>query len=224
MSNGILISLTTPPLKLGDTAEYALGLLMECHLRHLPVVDTEGILQGVVSEDQLLDADGPEDTIATILTTRNIQPVSGKLDAHVFDLTRVMVEHGLSALPITDEWGHYQGLVRRHDIFEQFARMLSTHESGAILALEVAARDHSLARLIYVIEQNNVRVLSVATETADEGSNMIRVTLKMNVTDTTRVRHIIEHEGYRIVASFNAEDNDEELQDRIQEFMRYLEV
>jgi hypothetical protein len=36
------------------------------------------------------------------------------------------------------------------------------------------------------------------------------------------VRHVIEHHGYRIVASFS--EDDEEMLERAQAFMRYLEV
>jgi len=53
---------------------------------------------------------------------------------------------------------------------------------------------------------------------------VIAVTLKLNTTDTARVRHVLEHQGYRIVASFSEEEDDEEFRNRIQEFMRYLEV
>jgi predicted transcriptional regulator len=216
-----LISHTTPPLKSTDTVEHVLGLLMEFRVRHLPVVDDEGLLVGIISEEQLLDASGPGAALSSLVGAK---PISARPDAHVFDVTKIMVDHNLTALPIANENGYYMGLVRRHDIFEQFARMLSTHETGAILALEVAPRDHSLSRLIYIIEQNEVKVLSVATEPADADSGKIRITLKLDVKDTARVRSRIEHEGYRVVAAFSDEDQDEELQFRIQEFMRYLEV
>ena len=216
-----LISPTTPPLKPTDTVEHVLGLLMEFRVRHLPVVDDAGVLVGLISEDRLLDASGPGAALETLL---GAEPISARPDAHVFDVTKVMIDHSLTALPVADENGRYLGLVRRHDIFEQFARMLSTHESGAILALEVAPRNHSLSRLVYIIEQNDVKVLSVATEPADADSGQIRVTLKLDVKDTTRIRHRVELEGYRVVAAFSDEDQDEELQFRIQEFMRYLEV
>jgi hypothetical protein len=50
------------------------------------------------------------------------------------------------------------------------------------------------------------------------------VTVKLNATDTARIRHVLEHHGYRVVASFSELEDDNDLQFRIQEFMRYLEV
>lgn len=217
-----LISSEATPLKPTDTAEHALGLLMEMRVRHLPVVNSDGELVGVVSEDQLLDlASGPEARVETML--RGV-PATAEPETHLFDVTKTMVEHDLTTLPIAERGGKYVGLVKRHDIFNRFAKMLSTQESGAIVALEVDPRDYSLSKLVYTIEQNGVKILSIASETPDEDASKIRVTLKLNVKDATRVRHMLDHYGYHVVATFSDDASDEDLQLRVQEFMRYLEV
>lgn len=215
-----ILSSSTPPLRLDDTVERALGLLMEYRVRHLPVVDERDCLVGVVSENQLMDASGPEAKIEELVRPN---PVSARPSDHLFDAAKVMVKHDLTTLPVTTgEDQQYVGLIKRYDIFDRFAQMLATQEPGAILALEVAPRDYALAKLVHVIEQNGAKVLAVASEPADESSDEIRVTLKLNVTDATRVRHVLEHNGYRIVASFGEEDD--KMLERVQAFMRYLEV
>jgi acetoin utilization protein AcuB len=216
-----LVSLSTPPLKPEDAVELALGLLMEFRVRHLPVVDDAGDLVGVISEEQLLESGDPDLEVWELL---GAPPLSARPGDHVFDVTKVMVGHDLTTLPVATEEGRYIGLVKRHDIFDLFARMLSTQEKGAIITLEIEARDYSLAQLVYTIEQNDVRILSIAAEMPGSPEGKIRVTLKLNVTDTTRVRHMMEHHGYRVVASFSEDETDEDLQLRILEFMRYLEV
>ncbi len=215
-----LIHHNTPPLKPSDTVEHALGIMMEFRVRHLPVVNLMGLLVGVVSEDQLLDAAGPEAPVRSLLGPK---PIIAEPEAHIFDVTKIMVQHDLTTMPVAEGDDRYIGLVRRYDIFDQFARMFSTQESGAIVAIEVSPRDYSLSQLVYTIEQNDVKILSIATEMPTTSTGSIRITLKLNVQDTARVRHMLEHHGYQIVASFSEED-DEELQYRVQEFMRYLEV
>ncbi len=216
-----LINQATPPLRPSDTVEHALGLMMEVRVRHLPVVGVLGDLLGVVSEDQLLDAAGPDAPVESLLGPR---PLVAAPDAHVFDVTKIMVQHDLTTVPVAADDAQYVGLVRRHDIFDQFARMLSTQETGAILAIEVEARDYSLAQLVYTIEQNDVKILSIASEMPDRPYGKIRITLKLNVGETSRVRHMLEHHGYHVVAAFSEEESDEDLQYRVEEFMRYLEV
>lgn len=217
-----LISSDASPLKQSDTAEHALGQLMEMRVRHLPVVDRKGMLVGVISEDQLLElASGPEARIDGLLGPI---PVRAEPDTHLFDVTKTMVEHDLTTLPISESDGTYVGLVKRHDIFNRFAKMLSTQESGAIVALEVDPRDYSLSKLVYTIEQNGVKILSIASETPEDDGGKIRVTLKLNVKDATRVRHMLDHYGYHVIATFSDDATDEDFQLRVQEFMRYLEV
>lgn len=216
-----LISEDTPPLRPSDTVEHALGLLLELRVRHLPVVTEEGQLIGSISENQLLDASGPDATLESLL---GLKPISVTPDTHTFDATKVIVDHDLTTLPIAYEDGRYVGIVKRHDIFDQFARMLSTQEPGAIIALEVDRRDYSLAQLAHMIEQNNVKILSTAAETPHTSDGKIKVTLKLNVNDTARIRHILEHYGYHVVASFSDDRDDDDFRDRLQEFMRYLEV
>ena len=216
-----LINHATPPLKPSDTVEHALGLMMECRVRHLPVVNAIGLLVGVVSEDLVLDADGPDSAVSSLLGPR---PIVADPQAHVFDVTKIMVQHDLTTVPVASEGGEYLGLVRRHDIFEQFARMLATQEPGAILAIEVDQRDHSLTQLVYAIEQADIRILSLATEMPANAASRIRITVKLNVSDTARVRHVLEHHGYHVVASFSEDEDEEDLLRRVQEFMRYLEV
>jgi CBS domain-containing protein len=209
----------TPALTVTDTVETALGALMEHHLHHLPVIDEDGDLAGILSEDRLMDAPGPDATIDALLVGR---PVSVPPEAHIFDAARTMVEHDLSTIAVADETGHYHGLIQRHDIFDKFAQMLSTQQAGAILALEVDPRDYALAKLVHLIEQNEGKVLAVASEAPDESTGKIRVTLKLNVRDTSRIRHVLEHNGYHVVASFG--EDEEELEELVEEFVRYLEV
>ncbi len=206
------------PLRTHDTVEHALGQLLEHRVRHLPVIDEANLLAGILAEDRLLRASDPDAPIGTML---DVEPVSIHPDEHIFDAARMIVAHDLSTLPVTRRGRRFAGLVRRYDIFDQFARMLATQEPGAILALEVDPRDYALARLIHLIEQNDAKVRAVASQ-PDDGDDATRVTLKLNVTDTARLRHVLEHNGYRIVASFGEEEG--EFMERIEEFMRYLEV
>jgi predicted transcriptional regulator len=213
------INASMSALETTDSVETALGLLMEHHINHLPVVDADGVLAGVLSERRLMDADGPDDEVGALVVGR---PVSVPPEAHIFDAARTMVEHDLSTIPVADEDGHYYGLIQRHDIFDKFAQMLSTQQAGAILALEVDPRDYALAKLVHLIEQNDGKVLAVASESPEQSSGQIRVTLKLNVRDTSRIRHVLEHHGYHVVASFG--EDEEELEELVEEFVRYLEV
>ena len=219
MSDSI-ITWTPEPIRLTDSIEDALGRVLD-EGGMLPVVEAAGRLAGVVNESILLEADSPDADVASVLAGT---PVAIAPDAHVFEATKLMVQHGMAALPVVDEGGHYMGFARRHDIFERFAGMLATQESGAVVSVEVEPRDYSLAKLVHTIEQNDVQIRSIVTELPSEERDRVRLTLKLNVIDAARVRHMLEHYGYRVAASYGEVADEEDLRQRIDAFVRYLEV
>ena len=219
-----LLSPDLEPLAATDTVEQALDWFVDLDVEHLPVVNDEGHLVALVAEDELLEQEDPTVLLGSLggLGALSVGP-----EVHLFEAASLLAVHHLSVLPVADAAGDYIGLVRRHQLFEKFATMLSTGAPGAILILEVAPRDYSLSQLSHLIEQTDAKVLSVSTQTPDASAfdpTVLRLTIKLNVTDTSRVRYLLEQNGYRIAAAFNEDDNEEEFSLRIQEFMRYLEV
>ncbi|HYE59296.1 MAG TPA: CBS domain-containing protein [Rhodothermales bacterium] len=231
-----LATWTPEPFELDDTVEHALGQLLDEETGVLPVVDEAGRLVGVVTERVLLEADSPDAPLSSLPL---VPPVTISPEAHVFEATKVLVRHDLAAVAVVDETGQYLGFARRHDIFERFAGMLATQDPGAVVSVEVEPRDYALSQLIYAAEQNGVHVRSIVMEpepmlmpVARDGENeaapapdaRMRVTLKLDTTDTARVRAVLEHYGYRVVGAYGEREDEEDLQARVHAFMRYLDV
>ena len=241
-----LATWTPPALAPTDSVEAALGRVLDDPAGLLPVVDAAQRLLGVVTEDDLLGADGPDALVTTVLRP---MPVTIGPEAHVFEATKLLVRHGLEAVAVVDEDSHYLGFARRHDIFERFATMLATNDPGAVVSVEVAPRDLALSQLVYAAEQNGVRVRAVVMEPhivhesdasldADDpdaatrvatpptivDEPLVRVTLKLDTVDAARVRAMFEHYGYRVVATHGEREDDADLSDRVDAFMRYLDV
>ena len=201
-----------------DTVGEALLELAEAHVAHLPVLDPTGRLDSIVTEAALRAHPEPDAPLGALVAG---EPVSIALDTHVFDAAHLMRQHGLSVLPVTAVEGEYAGLVVRSDVFAQLAHMLATEEPGAIVVLDVGRADFSVGQMAQIIEQNGVRILSISTED-DPGAGRVRVTLKLNVTDTARVRHVLSHYDYRVAAVFDEAEDD--LEERAAAFLRYLDV
>ncbi len=208
-----------PALSSADSIADALLRLEEEGLATMPVVDDAGMLSAAVSEVALLDHPDPRTLLGSL--AQYGAPVSATPETHVFDAAHLMREHDLVSLPIADEDGTYRGLVSRRDVFGQLAHMLATEEDGAIVVAEMGRHDVSLAQMAHLIESSGVRILSISTED-DASTGHVRITLKLNVTDTSRVRHLLTHHGIGVVGVFDEADSD--LESRAAEFLRYLEV
>jgi acetoin utilization protein AcuB len=220
-----LLSLDIKPLLTTDSVGQALYRLADNDVEQLPVVDSDGHLRTLVSEEDLLDRLEQADALETVA---GFGALSVGPDAHWYDAASMLALHHLSILPVVDTAGHYVGLIRRSDLFDFFAGTFSTGSPGAILIVEVGPREFSLSQLVHLIEQSDARVLSVSTQgqeqTPAQGPLPIRITAKLNVSDTARVKHVLEHHGYHVIAAFKEEDTDDAFNHRLAEFLRYLEV
>ena len=185
----------------------------------LPVVGEDGRLAAVVSETALLDHTDDRDALGSLGLFG--APLSVTPDTHVFDAAQLLRQHDLGSVPVATEEGAYVGLVARRDVFAQLAHMLATEETGAIVVTEVGRHDVSLAQMAHLVEGSGVRILSISTED-DESTGHVRITLKLNVADTARVRHLLSHHGIKVIAVFDEAESD--LEARAAEFLRYLEV
>ena len=214
-----LLNHSFQPLSIDATAGQALARMAEYGVRHLPVVDAEERLAGMVSEDQMLNAFDHEAPVQAALVAA---PTFATLQMHPFQVARLMADHHLSLLPVVEEGNHFVGVIQRGDLFDQLTHMFSVNTSGAVLVLAVEERDYSLGQLAHLVEQNDAKVLSAAA--GSKGGGVLEVTLKLNVQDTSRVRHILEHHGYRVVAAFSKDNSPEDLLNRVQEFLRYLDL
>lgn len=216
-----LLDRSIDPLGAGDPPQSALNALLDNAYAHLPVVDEEGVLVGLVSEQQILDCLGSADSVEDCVVPGGVKVHP---EEHFFSAARVLSKHDLGLVPVTDGDGSYLGVITRAAVFDRFAETLACDRPGAIVVLEMEPRDYSLAQVVHIAEQNDVKVLSVSADQPRHQEDDLRVTLKLNVRDASRVRHMFSHHGYSIVASFNEAESREDLQDRAEEFMRYLDV
>ena len=58
--------------------------------------------------------------------------------------------------------------------------------------------------------------------TSHPDSKKLEVTLKINKTEISRILHTFERYNYKVVASYNESEYHQDLNDRYDEFMRFL--
>jgi signal-transduction protein with cAMP-binding, CBS, and nucleotidyltransferase domain len=206
--------------KQGDTVADAVALMEEVRESELPVVDEEGRLVGMLTA-AIVEKSALNQPVGSL----HLEPryaING--DAHFYDAVTVVLMRNLQVLPVVDGDDIYLGLLTRRLLFSQCARELGIHLPGAVLEIEMKERDYAVGKLAHAIEQSNTRILSLATDSSSPDDGVTRITVKIDTGDATRVRHMLEHYGIRVIASFNERMSDADLELRVREFMRYLEV
>jgi len=216
-----LIQENTWFVKQGDTVAEAVALMESVRVEELPVVDEEGRLVGMLSKT-ITSTAAPNQPVGSL----HLEPrYALRGGAHFFDAVVVVLMKDLPILPVVDEDDIYLGSLTKNLLFRHCARELGIHLPGAVLEVEMNERDYAVGKLVHAIENSDVKILSLSTDMSSYDDGIARITVKLDSGDASRVRHVLEHYGIRVVASFNERAaDDDDLEMRVREFMRYLEA
>lgn len=203
------------PVRPEDSAERVLALMDEYKVRHLPLVNGEEF-KGLIYEDDLMEVDG-EAPMAAL----DARPVAVDAGAHVYDVVSAIVLAEVDVMPVIAS-GRYLGVVKP----EQVLRFLSTKAGwghpGGVIVLEVAEGDLSLSEVARLVESNDAKIVASTLATEPE-SNLIQVTLKLNTPDIAPVLATFNRFGYAIKTVLHAPEVEQDMRDRYEAFMRFLQ-
>jgi predicted transcriptional regulator len=215
-----LISDIVVPLKTSDTVDAAISLMAEFKVSHIPVVNNSSYI-ALVSEDDLLsdvDLDSPVGNIKLSLTRLMINE-----SQHIYDVIRMMSEHNLSLLPVVDAEENYLGAISLESLSVNMSKMVAINQPGSVIVLEMSQNDYSLSEIAQIIESNDAKVLSMYI-TAKIDSTLMDVILKINKQDLNAIIQTFNRYNYSVKASYGEEEDPEDLRDRFDSLMNYLNV
>ena len=202
-----LINHMVPPLKVTDDAHKAIVWMEEFRCNYLPVTD-EGHLLGFISEEIILEANDIEKGVGSFNLVGKDCVVS--LDAHFFDILRIAGEHKLNMVAVNNEEGQYAGVITVQDIMASFAQTASVQMPGGILVLSMELIDYSLAEISRYVEENKAKVISstMVEDPLDRGK--IKLTIKINQLDLSRIVATLERFGYRVIGRYQEAPRDDD--------------
>ncbi|HSZ72008.1 MAG TPA: CBS domain-containing protein, partial [Cytophagaceae bacterium] len=198
-----------PPLKLTDSGQTALNWMDEFRVTQLPVVDQKKYI-GLITEENILEKNDP--TLLLSSYQLDFQDARVLPDVHYLDLLKKADQHKISLLPVTDGEGTYLGVVSVSDISSALAQMLNGYGPGGIIVLSMKERDYSLSQISRLVESNDAKILSSFVHN-DKDPEFIKLTLKLNKRDLSRIIATLERHEYRILTYFQegqAEDQDKD--------------
>lgn len=193
----------------------ALRFMDEFKVHELPVV-VDGDFKGLVSEIQLLDLDESERNIMPPLARWHVQPQD-----HFFTLVHQLAEYKSSIATVLDGEGHYVGCVTRAGVLQAMGQMVSAHQEGGVIALEVSARDYSLQQITRIVEENGSKVLTLMTYPNEKG--MLEILLKLSSPDINSIVRSLERFEYRVITSYQSSQASQDMWDRYDTLMRFLD-
>lgn len=215
-----LINDTIPPLKASDTVDQALIWMQDYSVQHLPVIEGN-TYKGLLSEEELLDVEALEKKVSDFKFYRK-QPHVDAL-SHLFEVLGEAADHQLSLVPVTGEDMEFVGVIDQQAMIQALRNYAFVQDPGALVMLELKSHDYSMAEIARIVESNDVLILgSMVMNNPSRGK--VEVTIKLNTSDAAAVIATLERYEYKILGTFNEVSYYQDLKDRYDAFMRYLNV
>lgn len=214
------ISNTLTTLSPNDSAILALSVMDEYKLSHLPVVEN-GHYLGLISEVSLL-SNHPNDLLIHDLRS-SFLAISIGSENNLYDILTSFRAQKIGALPVVDSENQYLGVIHSHSFLDQLSSILGANEPGGVIILEINIKDYSPSEIAQIVESNDVKIINLFFTSIPE-STRAEVTMKLNRLDIDAVVQAFNRYNYFVKATYSESPNTDDLLERFQSFMKYLNV
>ncbi len=208
------------PLKTSDTGKTALSWMDEYKVSHLPIVNDRKLL-GLISELDIYDLNRFDEALGNH-KLHLIHPYVNE-DQHIYDVMKLVYEQHLTVVPVLNRQEDYLGCITIVNLIKYFAKSLSIDNPGGIIVLEMTYNDYSLTEIAKIVEENDAKILSTFIVN-HENSTRMDVFLKINKLEMDAILRTFERYQYFVKGSFHENSDMDDIQDRYNSLMNYLNV
>jgi acetoin utilization protein AcuB len=202
------------PVTISPDASFfeARNLIHEKGVRHLPVVDKNNVLIGIVTDRDIRKV-GPSE--ATLLSVQEINYLLGKLkvsnfmtpkeklititpDTIVEEAVQLMHDNKIGCLPVI-EGGKLYGIFTETDVLDHFVDIFGLKQKGTRISLALEDKPGSMLGILEVIKKHNIDIISVVTGSfLVEGKRI--AALRIRTEDYKDVAADLEKAGYDVLS------------------------
>ena len=166
------------PITIGPEASFyeARALIHDKGIRHLPVVDKNGRLLGIVTDRDIREA-APSD--ATLLSVQELHYLLGKLkvssimtpkeklititpDTLIEEAVQLMHDHKIGCLPVVEGEKLY-GLFTETDALAHLVDVFGVKEKGTRLTVALEDKPGTMLQILEVMKSRGVNIISIVT-------------------------------------------------------------
>jgi len=207
------------PLKLSDTVDRALEWMEEQKVSCLPIVKDFQLI-GLVNEAYLLE----HQNLPLKETGLEFRKIACKSSDHIFDVVRIISQYNVTLIAVLDEKENYIGSVKTEDIFKWFCKQAAFQQEGGIIVLKINQNNYSLSQISQIVESNDSKILYSSILNNNTDPTQLKVILKINKQDITRLIASFERYEYSIEATFNFGSIRNQTQERLDNLIKFIDM
>ena len=202
------------PITISPDANFfeARNLIHEKGVRHLPVVDKDNHILGIVTDRDIRGA-APSD--ATLLSVQELNYLLGKLKVSAFmtpkeklitittdtlieEAVRLMRNHKIGCLPVLEE-GKLYGIFTETDALDHLMDIFGTDQKGTRLTIAFEDKPGAMLGVLEIIKKYNINIISIVTPSfLVEGKRIAAI--RIQTEDYQGVVKDLEKGGYDVLS------------------------
>jgi len=216
-----LINEMIPPLKLSDTTALALVWMDEFRCNQLPVVH-KGRFLGLISEDLILEQKAEVSCIKDVELACSQCKVNSS--AHFFEIIKLASSNDIELIGVVNGKDEFVGVITIKDTISALSQTMAVQATGAILIISLRLIDYSLSDISRIVESEGFKILCSYTKKDQLSTEKIKLTLKVNSDDVSRLVATLERFDYKVIARMQHKDDTESDQERLGILFKYLDM
>ena len=202
------------PVTIGPDASFyeVRNLIHEKGVRHLPVVDKNNMLVGIVTDRDIREA-APSD--ATLLSVQELNYLLGKLkvssfmtpkdklitinpDTIIEEAVQLMHDNKIGCLPVVEQ-GKLYGLFTETDALDHLVDIFGFKQKGTRLTLALEDKPGTMLGILELFKKHNINIISIVTPSfMVEGKRIAAIRIKTE--DYKEVVKDLEKAGYDVLS------------------------
>lgn len=202
------------PVTIGPEASFyeVRNLIHEKGVRHLPVVDKNNMLVGIVTDRDIREA-APSD--ATLLSVQELNYLLGKLkvssfmtpkdklitinpDTIIEEAVQLMHDNKIGCLPVLEQ-GKLYGIFTETDALDHLVDIFGFKQKGTRLTLALEDKPGTMLGILELFKKHNINIISIVTPSfMVEGKRIAAIRIKTE--DYKDVVKDLEKAGYDVLS------------------------
>lgn len=188
-----------------NTIKDAIQLMEKHRIRHLPVINEDDELVGIISDRDIRDASpsvfdtGEHSEYFTNPVSKIM--VTDVITAHpldfVEDVSSIFYEHHIGCLPIEEDY-KLVGIITETDILHTLVQLMGAHQPSSQIEVQVENITGMLAEIATIIKKRNINITSVLVYPCEDLQKKVLV-FRLQTMDPRGVIADIEINGYKVL-------------------------
>lgn len=209
-----------PLIQGSDKIAFALQLMNDYDVQHLPVIQDDHFV-GLVSKDDLLDAD---ETYQVIVLQQKFLVVSVLSTDLVLQVLQKMATHQLTILAVINKNNEVEGVITQTVALQIAQEILGLQATNnGIIIVEAEPRQFSFGELNRLVETNNATITQLNTVTHQE-TGIVTIVLRLNTPEVSDVVSTLQRYEYNVIYFAGEEAYANEIKENYNHLMAYLSI